>query len=344
VRLLALLPLLLALLAGCGAPARQAKNSAAPAPPDVARASAFYPELAHYDRAIAALRAAEALWTEDERAATVAHDRVALQNAFTRASARLHAIARESPLEGSLDTAALRALASDGGGSTAAAYGNFRDDLLANERSAIAQARRDATQRIGAAYAQRRQQLYEDESSLALALTRRDAIRLMLLRVRANDLHVYAGARRAARAQLAALEARERAALAARSAHDARVLAEYRATLVKQTDLGEARTIAQIERRTAATLAIRRDEPAARAPSDVRDALASLRSSQHASLAQTAGTARAFGDARAAIGARFASLASADARAKRALDDEISELERERQALYDDILAYARRT
>lgn len=334
-RTVSLLPLLLALLAGCGG-APNANPPARQIPASVLRA-----QLTYYDRAIAALRAGEAAWSDRARAAEIASDRTQDLAAFHGAAVRLAAIERQRSTDSSDENAALGAVSS-GGIAAGAAIARYRTDLLANERAAIAAAQRDAQRRIADGVALRRQQLYESVATLALQLTRRDAAQTMLLRLRATEVGSDPRARARARARLAAVADADRARLAALSAHNDGVLAAYRAQLAAATDAQEARTIAQIRRRTRANLSARSLVQAP--PASLERAVAAMRSSAPASFAQVSTTAQSFGEARRRASSRFATLASVDANAARALAVQIAQLQRERARVYDAIAASSART
>ncbi len=327
-RVLALLPLLLALLAGCSAGARTAPSTIR------LRASVFYSELQHYDRAIAALRATESAWSEDERAHAIDRDRIALAHVDDEASRSLGAIARESSTDRARETAALRsASALVHTASPSNAFASYRGALLASERSEVAQAIEDERTRTAAAIAQRQEQLLESESNLAWKLTRRDAVHAMLLNLRGD------------RAQLAALQSHEDAEISALQAHDRGLLAAYRAQVNAESARRTASTIAQIERRTQANLSVRASAGSGGNLSDPTSALdgaaASLQGSLPASLGEAARLQDSLANAKGAVSARFAADEAADAGGAQALHAEILELERERRALYEAIAAAA---
>ncbi len=335
-RLVPLLPFLLSLLAGCAVSARPAS---APLPPMNVRP--LYAELTHYDRAIAALQATERSWNERERAATLARDRAGDAAAFAHARATLATLLRRSRAYSGRENAALSTLQSSAALSSSAALPRYRSEILSNERRAIAQTRAAAVERVSQADALRQQQLDEDVSTLAWRLTQRDAIRTMLLRVRADDLHNSAAQRRSAQRKLSALLAQEQMRLAGRRVHDARVLAAYRAALVATAATQSAHTIAQIRARTQANLAARQRIAPAREPS-IAGALRVVRSSQRAPMTNTSAAQRALVAAQQTTGDSFAAIAAADRAAAVAVHAEIVRLRTERRALYGDIVEYER--
>lgn len=336
-RTVALLSLLLALLTGCGG-----APQSAPQPLQTTPSGLLAAQLVHYDRAIAALRATQAVWSDRARAEEIASDRIAADAAFAADTRRLAAIASERTAEAGTEARALQSV-ERGAGSFAAARARYRSDLTANERAAIAAARRDAQQRIADGVALRREQLDESVATLALQLTRRDASHAMLLQLRATEVGSYAGARHEAAAELAALQASEHARLAALAARNERVLAAYRGSLSTATNAQAERTVARIEQRTQANLAARSAVAAQPPPALIARAVATLRASQTSSFEQAGTTRTAFSTAQNAIRARLAALASADSAAARSLAAEIARLERERRAVYDAIAASSAR-
>ncbi|MGH7736733.1 MAG: hypothetical protein ACREMP_02505 [Candidatus Tyrphobacter sp.] len=315
-RRLALLPLLCALLA----------------------ASPLQAERAHYDRAIAALRATERMWSARARAARIARDRETLAAGAANATAALAAIAHRSNLYASQDSAALAATARAQRGDGAARY---RERLPLDSRAEIAQIERDARTRVAQGTAIRRQQLYERESTLALALTRRDALETMLLRVRAKDLHAGAARRHDAAMRLRAIENRDDATMNALHARDALVLAAYQTQLARAASTQTARTIARIRTRTRANLATAASAHSGPPPAAVGRAQRTLRATQRTALQQPTGTAAAYRAAHAALARRFATLAADDTAAARALDVQIVRLVRERASFSAALRAFA---
>lgn len=328
-----------ALLTACAAHAAQAQASIPSAElAHLVRSNPLYAELVHYDRAIAALRRTEAVWGARERATAIALSRAAAASSFAQASQLLSGDGALARIEAARESGALEALAVPSYNATNAA--RYGADLSSEARQAIEQTRRAFESRIGAAYAQRRAQLAEKESALALSLTRQDAVRVMLLRIKIEDLGVDAATRAAAASRLRAIERRDAAHVATLRARNAATLAAYRAQFARETSLEEASTIAQIERRFAANLAARA-APAPEPSAELRNDIDALRGSQPAALGEARGALVAFGRAHSSVATRLSTLAAIDAAAASSAASEIAQLQVERRQLYDALVTWA---
>jgi hypothetical protein len=311
---------LLTALTACGS--RHVQTATAPA-------SELHAELAHYDRAIAALRAAQATWRARERADAIAHDRLALAHAFRGASAQVRGAAQaQAKLAAQRDAPALDAqLAQTRQASSALA--SYRATVLQEERSAIQHLRQGLAARVRNAYKARAVQLDERESTYAYRLAQRDAHAILMLHLRRDDLQLPANERRIANARLQAIARTESAALGTRTAENARVLSAYRAALEHNAARVQARAVARIERRMQANLRARSGAPAA-PPPELTDGILALRSSGSRVAAETAATSASLHAAGAQLESRWAALANIDEQSDREATEELLRLERER--------------
>jgi hypothetical protein len=340
----------------------------------------LYPQLVHYDRAIAALQATQRAWSASVRRAAIAGDRRALQQRFSSASQQMLTLSRANA--GTFEQRERNGLGalSDEAAHTAAnpsefaasekrtydamrAHRNaglarYRDDLLREEQRMIVQARQSFHRRAQDAYDLRTAQLRESESELGLELTRRDAHRILMLRLRIDALQLPADQRRAATAQLTALLGQESARLQVKRAADGRVLADYRRRTVREASAQANRLIARIRERTQANFAARvaalhaqasehavtLPTPAAARSAGLGTEVAALqRSLPNAFATQVDSTNRAFADARTALGSEFAAVAAVDDSSTDSVAAQIRELERERAAARSDIAAWIMR-
>jgi hypothetical protein len=334
-RILALFVFCSAALVGCGTP--HAVSSASAQPSGLARLLRVTPlsvQLASYDRAIDALRDTEARWSARARAAEIARNRNETNVAFADASTALQQIRMRVPSYRGRERTALSELLDLSRAPSPA------QEAARGEQRAVTQIEDGFTRRVDDALSERREQLQEDESTLALQLTRRDADRILALRVRTQDLGLDRERYRRARSQLDAIYRRESATLAAEAARNANALAAYRAELLREVAPEERRAIAALRQRIAANLV--QGSPGDAATEALRGDIGALDSSSP-SQAQISATLGTFRGAQSALDARFAALAATDAAAVRRVQEEIARLQRERAALQTAMTAWIRR-
>jgi hypothetical protein len=339
----------------------------------------LYGQLTHYDRAIAALRATQTAWNANARRQEIATDRRAMQLRFANASQQMLALSQanantfEAGERRGLDSLAAAAQSSPPHPAAFAAserstyaairahedadLARYRNDLAREEQQMVAQVQQSFMRRAQDAYDRRATQLRESEADLALELTRRNAHRVLLLHLRIDALQLAADQRRAAATQLTQVLRAQSEELVKQRGRDDRVLADYRASIGRQTSAESARVIARIEQRTNANFAARVAAlhaqaalPARALPTplpssrDFRAEVATMqRSSGNTFATTTDSTGRAFSAARAALGAQFANVASIDERSTGSVATQIAELQRERAAVRGDIVAWIMR-
>jgi hypothetical protein len=232
-------------------------------------------------------------------------------------------------------------------------------DMAAYRRALLDQEQRDyatfvtaVQNRTQQAYFNRSTELRESQSTLMLDLARRDAPQRLVLRAKLQTLALNDQTRAQIERRLAALQASEDRVLQKQRARDASTLDAYRSTLLAQASRDIAHMSAQLQSRTQANLAARRDVLAAQRaqrgslPIDRGAAIPQprtqdLRSTVAALRAQGAGTFRtqaqaaidAYTAARDDVSARFADLRDRDAAALHATLAAIAALEQDRAAL-----------
>jgi hypothetical protein len=329
------------------------------------RENPLYGQLVHYDRAIAALREAASLWSARERSAALARDDRALLADFREASDQLDAVAARSGLLETREREALAKLGAMPRGSSAASdaaafaaaerrtsaavenaqtsnFTRYRDALMVQERRALAQTNLALNRRVDDAYAARVNEQREEQSTLALRLVRRDAYRVLVLRMRTGDVFHDQSDR---------IDRRQAAALAEMRAEDRRELRDYRAQIVAQAVAERGRVDAQIRNRASADLEARvailraqRSQRALALPSlptrsqPAGSAIAALRASSKSAISgQLASTRKAFAFYRPQLRARTIALERLDAQADAAYRAEISKLLGDRAALLRDL-------
>lgn len=267
--------LLVALLAGCAA---QAATGPARAPVNVRALVPLHPlygTLSQYDRQIAQLRAVLHPADFAGRNAAFAHAEQGVRQSLRGAESAARSIAAmpapglstitaagsiHAPTENAVRADVQRtyqAQAARARAATASALSHYRDSLLAQERTDIANYERGVHERVRQAYGARAAELREEESRLALDLAKADASKRLQLRAKLQMLVLDRSARNRLQSQLQALQSREDAALAARRKHDAAVLAAFLPPLQTRANADIANMRSQIAARTAANLAQR---------------------------------------------------------------------------------------
>lgn len=240
-------------------------------------------------------------------------------------------------------------------------------DFQAYQRSVIAQdnaAVRNISQQLGAradaAYRQRATQLQEKESQLSLELSQADASKRLDLRMKLGNLALSDVQRKQYRDQLAALDASESAAVQVQRNRDQQELTAYRKQLQQQTAQQIRAQVARIHSETTAKLQSRRNEvsqqvssqlqglqPAAvpsNLPAATRDKLAQIDKqfkSQFQADAQK--TIDQYQSTKADLDAQYAALQGADGAATGSANKQVSDLQRQRDELYNKMVDQVKR-
>lgn len=235
----------------------------------------------------------------------------------------------------------------------------YRAAAQAQEQRAYAAYVASVQQQADRAARARAQQLDDEESTLALDLAQKDAGRRITLRAQLATLALQPQRRRALQAQLAAIERREDAVVEVRRRADVRVLQAYEDTVRARANADVAHMAVELRDRMEANLAARRDvlaaqqsgspslhlgsaQPASGAPAsgDLRAQVAALRQSGSDRFRSAANAAvDAFRQASGDVTRRFVAIRNADASDTAATQARIAALQRDRQTLYDEIVA-----
>ncbi|MBV8491009.1 MAG: hypothetical protein JO199_10825 [Candidatus Eremiobacteraeota bacterium] len=279
--------------------------------------------LQQYDREIAALQATLQTPGTADASAQTQRAVAAIDASAAHASARARDFAQSQSRQLAIreDNAANAALAPHGADR---ALAQFRDDLEAQDAATTSAFAAAMDLRERRALAEREQQLYENESTLAFDLARADGGRRLALRLKLDDLRLDRNARARLQAQLEALDRGESARVAAMHERDAGILAAYRAQLESRRASEVASMQSQMQTRFAASLGVRTRvaralaRTASRKPYD----LAAAAFAMQVAFAQTAaalkrdfsGLERTDRDSAAATRAEIASLRAARAR------------------------------
>ena len=367
-------------LAGCAANAQTVQQ---PIDMHALRSNPLYPTLAQYDRQIAALRAtlhssdfartgpdmdaaAASLQREVDVAASQIQSVVArsagsfAQRQDNAVSAILAAANASAPSNESVRRSleqAYRAQYARLRSGAAASMAAYRDALNAQQNDAYRAYVRSVQNRVQQAYYGRAAEMRERESALALDLARRNAGERLMLRARLQTLYLRPEVRHEMQARLAALQSKEDRAVGSQRGIDQGILNAYRAQLLAQANADIAKMAMQLQQRTAANLAARRDVyvaqtagaqglqfPAARKNPppgpDLRSQIAALRVSRRDEFRANADAAlAAYQTARSDISARFVALREQDSASVKLVYDQIAQLERDRKALYAQLVA-----
>jgi len=353
---------------------------------EVLKKHPLYPQLAQIDDSI------DALGLHSLGAGAVPHTgkQIAVQtkelnNELKAAQDRANGILRQKQLDyAQREQAAISAaLAAAGAGTNGAQSAQAMQNISASQAQQVtAQANNDfaqyqqsvvsqsnaALQSIGAqlsaradrAFGQRATQLQERESQLSLELSQQDANKRLQLRMKLNGLALPDATRKQYREELAALDAREAAAVSAQRARDQQTLAAYRAQLNGQVRTEMAAQSAKIHADTQAKLQTRRNEvsqavssqlqglrPAAvpsNLPAATRDRIAQIDRTFKAQFqADAQKTIAQYQATKAELDARYAELQGADATATGAANSQLGQLQRERDDLYNKMVEQIRR-
>jgi hypothetical protein len=227
----------------------------------------------------------------------------------------------------------------------------YRDTLLAQQRTALETFVRFVQNRTQQAYLNRVQEMREAESALLLDLVRQDSGERLQLNAKLQTLALDPGQKKLIDARLDQLQDRENREVAALRGRNDRVLRLYQAQLLARADQDISEVSAQLQARTQANLAARRDIAAAQVASaslplnngaktspaptaDLRAQVAALRTAG-ANAVRTSSSAAiaAYSRAREGITQRFAVVRDTDDAARRGTLAAIAQLRAARAKL-----------
>ncbi|MBV8067826.1 MAG: OmpH family outer membrane protein [Candidatus Eremiobacteraeota bacterium] len=348
---------------------------------DVVKHHPLYAQLSQLDDAIAAINLQSVAPRVPLGAAQIASQTAELNRELRDAQIRANKIlaqkqrdyaAREaSAVRAALDAAGIRgsgALAAQQmSGASAQQFQQAAQaanaDLMAYQQNVIAQdnaasssiARNLQTQAAGK-YRAKAEQLQQGETDLTLRLTQQDAAQRLAIKMRLSNLALDPGQRKQAQQQLAAIGARESAAVDAQRNSDAATLRAYRAQLDRQTSDAIAAQVGAITAQTRVKLEERRNEvgsqlrslgpaPApANIPPNVQSRIAQIhRQFVGQFQADAAKTVTDYNATKADLDRQFAALHGADVGATGAAAKELDALQKRRLELYGQIVAQVRR-
>jgi hypothetical protein len=341
----------------------------------------LYGQLSQLDDAIAAINLQSAIPQVPLGAAQIASRTAELNRELQAAQARANAILAQKQRDyGARETqavnAALAAAGIRGSGAQAAQQMSGASaqqeaqaaraadaDLMAYQQNVIAQnnaasssIERQLQSQAAQKYRAKAEQLQQNETDLSLRLTQQDATQRLAIKTRLSNLALDPTARKQAQEQLAAIDAREAAAVNAQRNADAATLRAYRGQLDSETGDAIRSQVGAIAAQTREKLEERRNEVGAQLrslgppaiptnlPPDVQARIASI---HHRFLAQfqadAAKTVQDYDATKSDLDRQFAALHGADVGATGAAGKELDALQKRRNQLYGQIVAQVER-
>lgn len=232
----------------------------------------------------------------------------------------------------------------------------YQQNVIAQDNAATSSVAKQLQTQAAEKYRAKAEQLQQNETDLSLRLTQQDAAARLAVKMKLNNLALEPDARKQAEAQLAALGAREAAALGAQRNADEATLRAYRAQLDRQTGDAIRSQVGAIQAQTRTKLEERRNEvgsqlrslgpPAlpANLPPDVQSRIAAIHKQFMSQFQADAGkTVAEYNDTKSDLDRQFAALHGADVGATGAAAKELQALQKRRGDLYRQIVAQAER-
>jgi hypothetical protein len=262
--------------------------------------STLRPQLAAYDREIAALKATQSV----------------PQLSDTRGVVRRQAgVVKAGAVEARNTLAALRTTPPQ------PAAGSYRNALSSETATSLANFRAGLQARVESGYAARQQQFYEHEAKLQVQLERASADRRLALVLRMQNLKPPFANRAKLKAQIAAIDGRIARQVGALHASDQQLLAAYKARVEAQAASDYASMQSDMQRKAQANLQLH--DRVARQTVRTTGAPRELQQAQ-------------FDAAGADISRRFSQIADADAAARGSAANQIIALQQDKAALTEE--------
>jgi hypothetical protein len=232
----------------------------------------------------------------------------------------------------------------------------YQQNVIAQDNAATSSIARNLQTQAAQKYRAKAEQLQQAETDLSLRLTQQDATQRLAIKMRLSNLALDPAQRKQAQQQLAAIGARESAALDAQRNADAATLRSYREQLDRQTGDAIRAQAGAIAAQTRVKLEERRDEvgsqlrslgpPAAPAniPPNVRSRIAQIHR-QFVGEFQTdvTKTVADYNATKADLDRQFEALHGADVGATGAAAKELDALQKRRMELYGQMVAQIKR-
>lgn len=235
-------------------------------------------------------------------------------------------------------------------------YMAYQQNVIAQDNAASSSIARELQTQAAAKYHAKAEQLQQNETDLALRLTQQDASARLAIKMRLSNLAMDPGARKQAESQLAAINEKETAAVAAQRNADAATLRAYHAQLDAQTSSQIRSQVGAIQAQTQAKLAEHRNEVSAQlrslapapAPTNLPPAVAAQIAQIHKQFvgqfqAEANKTIADYNATKTDLDRQFAALHGADVGATGAAAKELDSLQKRRADLYRQIVAQVQR-
>lgn len=334
----------------------------------------LYGQLAQLDDAIAAINLAATAPRVPLSAAQIASETAQLNRQLRDAQNRANKILAQkqqdyAKREGQAVTAALAAAGVSGGSQVAqqmsatssqqtrqaasaanADFMAYQQSVVAADSAASAAIARQLQVQANQKYRAKAEQLQQNETDLSLRLSQADATQRLAIKTRLSNLALDEATRKQLTSQLAAIDAKETAAIETQRRADAATLKAYRAQLGAQTDVAVRTQVGAIQGQTRAKIAQRRNEVGAQLrnigppalPSSVSPGVKQKIAKIHqqftaAFQADAMRTVGNYNATKADLDRQFAALHGADVGATGAAAKELEALQKRRDALNKEI-------
>jgi len=242
--------------------------------------------------------------------------------------------------------------AQDAERSANADYMAYQQNVIAQDNAASTSIAKGLQAQAEAKYRAKAEQLQQNETDLSLRLTQQDSAARLAIKMRLSNLAMEPGARKQAEAQLAAINQKEAAAVAAQRNADAATLRAYHAQLDSQTSAAIRSQVGAIQAQTQAKLAEHRNEVTSQlrslapapAPTNLPPAVARQIAQIHKQFvgqfqAEANKTIAEYNATKTDLDRQFAALHGADVGATGAAGKELDSLQKRRVDLYQQIVA-----
>ena len=232
----------------------------------------------------------------------------------------------------------------------------YQQNVIAQNNAASSSIQKQLQTQASDKYRAKAEQLQQNETDLSLRLTQQDATQRLAIKMRLNNLALDPAARKQAQSQLAAIDARETAALETQRNADAATLRAYRAQLDRETGDAIRTQVGAIAQQTRAKLEERRNQVGSQLrsigppslptnlPPNVQAQIAAIhRQFVGQFQADAAKTVQEYNATKSDLDRQFAALHGADVGATGATAKELSALQKRRSDLYAQIAAQVER-
>ena len=235
-------------------------------------------------------------------------------------------------------------------------FAQYQQAVVAQDRAAVDAVSKQLADRAAREYRQKADELTAKESQTSLEAANSDSAQRLALRTKISNLALDDAARAQVKSQLAALDRKEADSVAGMRTKDSATLAAYQAQLRRQTDAEIAAQASGIHAQTAAKLRARGTAVSSQVTTQIQNLApgppaGGLSPGTQAKIAQidrdyktrfradVGKTIADFNRARSELDTRFAELHGVDVGAQGAVGRQLDALHRQRDQLYNQIVA-----